>query len=86
MSTDSRFAQPTPFARLLYAHAVMVCGDAALYCDPLSVDAIAQGLETLLCDEVSRARLAHAGPTHAKSFRWDDAARATADVIAPMLP
>jgi glycosyltransferase involved in cell wall biosynthesis len=62
-----------------------VCGDAALYCDPLSVDAIAQGLETLLCDEVSRARLAHAGPTHAKSFRWDDAARATADVIAPML-
>ena len=30
MSTDSRFAQPTPFARLLYAHAVMVCGDAAL--------------------------------------------------------
>ena len=30
MSTDSRFARPTPFARLLYAHAVMVCGDAAL--------------------------------------------------------
>ncbi len=29
MSTDSRFARPTPFARLLYAHAVMVCGDAA---------------------------------------------------------
>ena len=30
MNTDSRFARPTPFARLLYAHAVMVCGDAAL--------------------------------------------------------
>jgi MFS family permease len=30
MSTDPRFARPTPFARLLYAHAVMICGDAAL--------------------------------------------------------
>ncbi|MEX2100654.1 MAG: MFS transporter [Acidimicrobiia bacterium] len=31
MSTpDRRFAAPTPFARLLYSHAVMVCGDAAL--------------------------------------------------------
>jgi hypothetical protein len=29
MSTDARFARPTPFARLLRAHAVMVCGDAA---------------------------------------------------------
>ena len=31
MSTpDKRFAPPTPFARLMYSHAVMVCGDAAL--------------------------------------------------------
>src|SRR4030095_689372 len=30
MSTDPRFAEPTPFARLLYAHAVGVCGDACL--------------------------------------------------------
>jgi len=28
MSTDPRFAEPTPFARLVYAHAVGVCGDA----------------------------------------------------------
>jgi len=28
MSTDPRFAAPTPFARLMYAHAVVVCGDA----------------------------------------------------------
>jgi hypothetical protein len=30
MSIDPRFAAPTPFARLLYAHAVSVCGDACL--------------------------------------------------------
>jgi len=30
VSTDPRFGEPTPFARLLYAHAVCVCGDACL--------------------------------------------------------
>ncbi len=30
MSTDPRFAAPTPFGRLLYAHAVSVAGDACL--------------------------------------------------------
>jgi MFS family permease len=30
MSTDPRFAAPTPFARLVYAHAVSVAGDACL--------------------------------------------------------
>jgi hypothetical protein len=30
MSTDPRFAPPTPFARLVYAHAVSTCGDACL--------------------------------------------------------
>src|SRR3954447_12566557 len=30
MSIDPRFAEPTPFARLVYAHAVGVCGDACL--------------------------------------------------------
>ncbi len=30
MSTDPRFAEPTPFARLVYAHASSVAGDACL--------------------------------------------------------
>jgi MFS family permease len=30
MSTDPRFAEPTPFARLVYAHALSVAGDACL--------------------------------------------------------
>jgi MFS family permease len=30
MSTDPHFAEPTPFARLVYAHAISVAGDACL--------------------------------------------------------
>ena len=30
MSTDPRFAEPTPFARLVYAQAAGACGDAAI--------------------------------------------------------
>jgi hypothetical protein len=30
MSVDPRFAPPTPFARLLYTHAVTMCGDACI--------------------------------------------------------
>jgi glycosyltransferase involved in cell wall biosynthesis len=62
-----------------------VCGDAALYCDPHSIDEIARGLEKLLCDEASRRRLASEGPNRARGFSWDGAARATADVLAGML-
>lgn len=62
-----------------------VCGEAALYCDPHSIDEIAQGLEKLLCDEPSRRRLASEGPNHARGFSWDDAARGTADILAGML-
>ena len=62
-----------------------VCGDAALYCDPESVDEIARGLFTLLGDEVARARLARDGVENARRFRWDDSARGTADVIAGLL-
>ena len=62
-----------------------VCGNAALYCDPHSIDGIARGLETLLCDETSRARLSQAGPNHARGFSWDAAARATGDVLTTLL-
>ena len=31
MSTDPRFAAPTPFARLVYAHAASVAGDACIF-------------------------------------------------------
>jgi glycosyltransferase involved in cell wall biosynthesis len=62
-----------------------VCGDAAIYCDPYSVDAIAQALERLLCDAALRARLSREGPPHARRFVWEESARGTADVIAGLL-
>jgi glycosyltransferase involved in cell wall biosynthesis len=62
-----------------------VCGRAALYCDPRSVDTIARGLETLLSDGAERARLAREGPDQARRFGWDEAAEKTANVIAGML-
>jgi glycosyltransferase involved in cell wall biosynthesis len=62
-----------------------VCGDAAIYCDPYSVDAIAEGLERLLRDTALRARLSREGPLHARRFVWEDSARGTAEVISGLL-
>ncbi|HEX6766788.1 MAG TPA: glycosyltransferase family 1 protein, partial [Polyangiaceae bacterium] len=62
-----------------------VCGEAALYCDPHSIDEIAKGLETLLCDEAERSRLAREGPLNARRWDWDAAAARTSSVIAGLL-
>jgi glycosyltransferase involved in cell wall biosynthesis len=62
-----------------------MCGSAALYCDPRSIEAIARGIETLLCDDAERSRLAREGPKNARRWDWDDSARRTAAVIAEML-
>lgn len=51
-----------------------VCGDAALYFDPGSVDAIEAALRNLLDDADLRARLRAAGRLRAARFRWCDSA------------
>ena len=51
-----------------------VCGDAALYFDPQSVDAIAAALQRLLTDEALRERLRAAGLAHAAAHPWSAAA------------
>jgi glycosyltransferase involved in cell wall biosynthesis len=51
-----------------------VCGDAALYFDPHSVDAIAAALQHLLTDKALRERLRAAGLARAAAFRWSAAA------------
>ncbi len=58
-----------------------VCGDAALYCDPLDVGSIIAGMRRLAEDEVLRARLAAAGPARAALYTWEAAA---AQVLAVM--
>ena len=58
-----------------------VCGDAALYCDPLDVRSITAAMRRLAEDEVLRARLAAAGSARAALYTWEVAA---AQVLAVM--
>lgn len=54
-----------------------VLGDAGVYCDPLDVASIAQGLAEVLLDPALAERLRHAGPARAAGFSWERAARET---------
>jgi glycosyltransferase involved in cell wall biosynthesis len=58
------------------------CGDAALYCDPYSVDSIERTVEQLVDDENLRAKLRTLGLRRAADFNWEKCARSTLDVIA----
>lgn len=62
-----------------------VCADAALYCDPESVDDIARGLLELAGDAALRARLATAGLARSEAFSWDGCADATVGVLEAAL-
>lgn len=62
-----------------------VCGDGALYCDPASVDDIARGLEELLTNEATRARLRVDGRRQAERFGWDGAGERMASLIEELL-
>jgi glycosyltransferase involved in cell wall biosynthesis len=54
-----------------------VAGDAALFFDPLSEDAIAGALDRIVMDDALRGRLAKEGPERARGFTWERAARET---------
>ena len=58
-----------------------VCGDAALYCDPLDVSSIRDGMLRLAEDAELRNRLSQAGPAHSSLYSWD---RSGAEVLALM--
>jgi glycosyltransferase involved in cell wall biosynthesis len=54
-----------------------VAGDAALFFDPLSEDAIAGALDRIVNDGELRTQLAEAGPQRARAFTWVRAAQQT---------
>lgn len=56
-----------------------VCGDAAVYFDPLSPESLRQVVESLLCDSHLRATMIERGRQRANQFTW---ARATAEVMS----
>jgi len=53
-----------------------ICGDAALYFDPHSIDAITDAMRRLLADAPLRERLRVAGRARAATSRWADSAEA----------
>jgi glycosyltransferase involved in cell wall biosynthesis len=56
-----------------------ICGDAALYFDPMDHADMARCMRTLLDDPALRQRLSAAGRTRALRWRWADAARQLLD-------
>ena len=52
-----------------------VCGDAAFYVDPYSVESISKGLSTLLTDRDLRQDLIKKGFERAKLFTWEKSAQ-----------
>ncbi|MBY6013493.1 glycosyltransferase family 4 protein [Qipengyuania gaetbuli] len=51
-----------------------VCGDAALYCDPLDVSGMASALERVMGDHCFAEELSAKGGSRAASFSWDASA------------
>lgn len=52
-----------------------VCGDAACYVDPYSVESIAEGMYKVLTDETLRQNLIIKGLERAKLFSWEKSAK-----------
>jgi glycosyltransferase involved in cell wall biosynthesis len=59
-----------------------VCGDAALYFDPISLESMIASMERLGSDAALRESLRERGRARAASFRWSDAARTLLATLA----
>ncbi len=69
---------------VLVSHAASlpeICGNAALYCDPYSVDDIAKKLHELLVDDHLREKLVNNGFKQVATFSWTKAATAFVDSL-----
>lgn len=62
-----------------------VCGEAALYCDPMSEADLASRIAELLSGTDLQARLRAAGRHRASLFTWDETARRTAAALEPVV-
>ena len=58
-----------------------VCGDAAKYVDPLSVDEISKGLDLLADDDSFSNNLILKGTERLKKFSWEESSKKTLEVI-----
>lgn len=62
-----------------------VCGDAAYYVDPYSVESIAEGIEKVLTEEELRQSLIKKGLERAQLFSWEKSARGHLRVFEDVL-
>ena len=62
-----------------------VAGEAALFFDPLSEDAIADALDRITSDQPLRKRLTAAGPSRAREFTWESIRRTHARGATPLM-
>ena len=62
-----------------------VAGDAALFCDPFSIDDIYEKLTTIAHDEKLRSELSVKGLKRAKLFSWDKSAEQVWEVLEKQL-
>jgi glycosyltransferase involved in cell wall biosynthesis len=62
-----------------------VCGDAALYCDPYSVDDIAEKLSQLLTDKSLVMGLKQRGFERVKIFTWEKSAQQLHDIFETVI-
>ena len=62
-----------------------VAGNAALYCDPLNTNDIAEKLTILALDNELQKELSKKGIERGEMFSWDKAAEATWEVIESAL-
>lgn len=58
-----------------------VCGDAALYHDPLDARGLARAMETALSDAATRENLRAAGRARALRYTWDSSGAKLAEII-----
>jgi len=58
-----------------------ICGDAALYCDPMDPGDIARRIGEVMESQTLRDDLRHRGLQQAARFRWDNAARSVLTLI-----
>jgi glycosyltransferase involved in cell wall biosynthesis len=63
-----------------------VCGDAALFVDPFSVDAITGAMKSICFDETLRKNLVEKGKARKKFFDWDKTAGLLWETVERSLP
>jgi len=62
-----------------------VCGEAAIYCNPYSVEDIADKIEQLLADKSLQEEMRLKGIERAKAFSWDKTVQQTCAVIEELV-